>query len=198
MNILAVQSGIFGEHSNSTQLVNQVVSKLSTSDDSAHVTVRDLTSKALPYFDSHVAMALGTEEAQRTEAQKAVVALSDELINEVVQADVIVIGVPMYNFGVPAQMKSWFDYLARAGVTFKYTETGPVGLLKDKPVYVAAARGGMHAGQASDSQTPFVRTILGFLGLKDVRIAYAEGLAMGDDAKSDSFNKFDVEVAELV
>lgn len=197
MNLLTVQAGIFGEHSNSTHLVKQVVERLSQ-DQSVEVISRDLIAQPLPYFDAQVAMALQAEADQRTDEQNAVVALSDSLIQEIKAADAIVIGVPMYNFGVPAQLKTWIDYLARAGVTFEYTEQGPVGLLQDKPVYLAAARGGVHAGQVSDSQTPFLKTVLGFLGLHDVRFVYAEGLNMGEAAKSKSLEQFGVELAELI
>jgi len=106
-----------------------------------------------------------------------------------VQADAIVLGVPMYNFGVPSQLKAYFDQIARAGVTFKYTETGPVGLLEDKPVYVLAARGGLHKDQPTDSQTGFLKTILGFVGLQNVQIIYAEGLNMGDAAKAEALQQ---------
>jgi FMN-dependent NADH-azoreductase len=94
----------------------------------------------------------------------------------------------MYNFGVPSQLKAYFDQLARAGVTFKYTDKGPVGLLEDKPVYVLAARGGIHKGQYSDSQTAFIKTFFNFLGLEDVKFIYAEGLNMGDDVKDQAIN----------
>lgn len=196
MNVLVVKTGIFGEHSNSNKLAETWAAKVTDSKDATVVT-RDLTSDPLPYFDAQVATALNTAEEERDEAQKAIVALSDELIAEIKNADAIVVGVPMYNFGIPAQMKSWFDLLARAGVTFHYTENGPAGLLDDKPVYVAAARGGMHQGQVSDSQTAFLKTMFGFLGFKSVSIAYAEGLAMGDEAKAKSFSEFEERAAEL-
>lgn len=197
MNILAIQTGIFGEHSNSTVLVNQVVTKLTEQNDQAQVVVRDLAKTPLPYFDATVAMALNSSAEDRTDEQQAIIDLSDRLIAEIEAADAIVIGVPMYNFGVPAQMKSWIDYLARVGVTFKYTEQGPVGLLADKPLYIAAARGGVHKDQASDSQTPFLKTVFGFLGINDVRIAYAEGLNMGDEAKTQSLAQFETHFAEI-
>ncbi|WP_196159578.1 FMN-dependent NADH-azoreductase [Reinekea sp. G2M2-21] len=197
MKILSIQSGIFGDHSNSTQLVKQVVDKLSREAENVIVTERDLSTQPLPYFDAEVAMALNSDAPNRTAAQQKIVALSDLLIEEVKEADAIVLGLPMYNFGIPAQMKSWFDLLARAGVTFTYTEQGPKGLLADKPVYVVAARGGVHQGQPSDSQTPFIRTILGFIGLQDVRIVYVEGLNMGDSAKAESLSKFETELVEF-
>ena len=95
----------------------------------------------------------------------------------------IVIGVPMYNFGVPAQLKNWIDAIARAGVTFRYTEKGPEGLLKGKKVYVALTRGGKYRNTPADTQVPYLTTVLGFLGMTDVQFVYAEGLAMGPDAE---------------
>ncbi len=197
MKILAVQTGIFGENSNSTVLVKKVVDQLKAQHDVIEIITRDLTANPLPYFDAQVAMALNSEASSRTEEQQEIVELSNALIAEIEAADIIVLGVPMYNFGIPAQMKSWFDLLARAGKTFKYTEQGPVGLLADKPVYVAAARGGVHLGKMSDSQTPFIKTILGFLGLTDVRIVYAEGLNMGESAKATSLSQFQADIAQI-
>ncbi len=114
-------------------------------------------------------------------------ALDDVLIAEVKAADVIVLGVPMYNFGVPAQLKNWIDAIARAGVTFRYTEQGPVGLLAGRRVYVALARGGRYRETPADSQVPYLKTLLGFLGMTDVHFIYAEGLNMGPDAAAQGF-----------
>lgn len=196
MKILAIHAGLFGEHSNSTQLVNLLVEKLAEQQP-VEVKVRDLINQPLPYFDASVAMALNSSEEARTPEQQQVINLSDQLINEIKAADAIVVGAPMYNFGVPAQLKTWIDYLARVGVTFHYTEQGPVGLLADKPVHIVAARGGIHAGQPSDSQTPFLQTVFGFLGLNDVRVVYAEGLNMGEDAKKQSFQQFSAEISAI-
>ncbi|MEJ2045110.1 MAG: NAD(P)H-dependent oxidoreductase [Reinekea sp.] len=197
MKVFAVQTGIFGDHSNSNTLVNKIVSKLESKYEKVDVYSRDLSAKPLPYFDAQVAMALNTAAEDRNDAQQALADLSDTLIEEVKSADIIVLGVPMYNFGIPAQLKSWFDFIARAGATFKYTETGPVGLLADRPVYIAAARGGIHRDQTTDSQTAYLQTMLAFLGLQSVSIVYAEGLAMGDDAKAASLSQFEAEVEEL-
>ena len=198
MNVLAVKTGIFGEQSNSNALVNSTVAKLVAKYDDVDVVTRDLIAEPLPYYDAIAAQALRGGGDDLSEQQQALVALSDALVEEVKAADIIVIGVPMYNFGVPAQMKSWFDYLGRAGLTFSYTETGPVGLLADKPVYIAAARGGIHKDQLSDSQTAFLQTMLGFIGLSSVNIVYAEGLAMGDEAKAAAVEQFEAEIETLV
>ena len=110
-------------------------------------------------------------------------ALDDALIAEIQAADVVVLGVPMYNFGVPAQLKNWIDAISRAGVTFRYTEQGPEGLLKGKTVYVALTRGGKYRNTPADTQVPYLKTVFTFLGLTDVHFVYAEGLSMGFDAE---------------
>jgi len=125
------------------------------------------------------------------------VAYSDTLIDELKQADVIVIGLPMYNFGVPSQLKAYFDHIARAGVTFKYTEKGPVGLLTGKKVYVFAARGGLYAGTPLDTQTSYVRDFLRFLGMTDVEFVYAEGLAISPQSKETGLAKAVAEIGRL-
>jgi FMN-dependent NADH-azoreductase len=110
------------------------------------------------------------------------VALDDALIAEIQAADVVVLGVPMYNFGVSVQLKNWIDAIARAQVTFRYTATGPEGLLTGKKIYLAMARGGIYRDTANDSQAPYLKTMLGFLGMTDLQFVYAEGLAMGPEA----------------
>ena len=110
---------------------------------------------------------------------------------------VIVLGVPMYNFGIPVQLKTWLDAIARVGVTFRYTATDPEGLVKGKKVYVALARGGLYRDTPADSQVPYLKTILGFLGMTDVEFIYAEGLAMGADSVTEAFAQADAQMNEL-
>ena len=128
--------------------------------------------------------ALFTPADARTPAQHARVALDQALIDEVNAADVIVIGVPMVNFGITSQLKNWIDAIAKAGVTFKYTANGPVGLIEGKKVYAVLTRGGVYRDQPHDTQVPYLRQTLGFLGIKDVEFIYAEGLNMGPDAEA--------------
>ena len=135
---------------------------------------------------------------QRTAEQAARVALDDALIAQVQAVDVIVLGVPMYNFGVPVQLKTWIDAIARAGVTFRYTANGPEGLLKDKKVYVALARGGLYRDTSADSQVPYLKSVLAFLGMTDVEFIYAEGLAMGADSASKAFAEAAARIEEVV
>jgi FMN-dependent NADH-azoreductase len=133
----------------------------------------------------------------RTVAQNAVVAYSDNLIDELKQADVIVLGLPMYNFGVPSQLKAYFDHIARVGITFKYTDKGPVGLLTGKKAYVFAARGGLYVGTPMDTQTSYVRDFLRFLGIADVEFVYAEGLNISPQSKEAGLAKALAEIARL-
>ena len=111
------------------------------------------------------------------------------LIDELKTADHIVLGLPMYNFGIPSQLKSWIDHVARAGITFRYTENGPQGLLDDKPVTVLAARGGLYAGTENDTVTPYIKLFFGFIGMTDVNFVYAEGLNMGDETKEKAMSE---------
>ena len=122
---------------------------------------------------------------------------SDALIEELRNADTVVLGLPMYNFGIPSQLKAYFDHIARAGVTFRYTENGPVGLLTGKKVYVIATRGGKYAGTPRDSQTAYVRDFLAFIGITDVEFVYAEGLNMGADSKDAALANADTVIRHL-
>jgi FMN-dependent NADH-azoreductase len=120
----------------------------------------------------------------RNEEQEAIVGYSDLLIDELRRADAVVLGLPMYNFGVPSQLKAWFDHVARAGATFRYTEKGPVGLLGGKKLYVVSTRGGYYAGTPRDSETQHVRDFFALLGITEVEFVYAEGLAISDASRA--------------
>jgi FMN-dependent NADH-azoreductase len=195
MNILQINSSARRQAGNSTRLANTVTERLLARNPGATLTVRDLASTPHPVLDETALAALFTPVAERTAEQSARVALDDALIAEVQDADVLVLGVPMYNFTIPVQLKSWIDAIARAGVTFRYTENGPEGLLKGKKVYVALARGGRYRGTESDTQVPYLRTVLGFLGMTDVHFIYAEGLNMGGDAVQQGFAQAEQDLA---
>ena len=182
MNILQINSSARSSGSESTRLADAIVARLRASAPDATLIRRDLASAPHPIIDEATLQALFTPADQRSVEQAARVALDDALIADVQAADVLVLGVPMYNFGMTVQLKSWFDAIARAQVTFRYTETGPEGLLKNKKVYVALARGGMHRDSANDSQVPHLKTLLGFLGMTDVQFIYAEGMGYGPEA----------------
>lgn len=183
MNILQINSSARAENSYSTRLANALVERLSAIQPQAAVTVRDLGRMPHPMLDEAALQALFTPADQRTPEQAARVALDDALIAEIQAADVVVLGVPMYNFSVPAQLKNWIDAISRAGVTFRYTEQGPEGLLKGKKAYVVQTRGGIHRNMPTDSLTPYLKTFLGFIGITNVEFVYAEGLAMGPEGE---------------
>jgi FMN-dependent NADH-azoreductase len=196
MNILQINSSVRGADSESKRVANNIVAKLQAANPGARVTVRDLGASPHPVLDEAALGALFTPVEQRSPVQAARVALDDALIAEVQAADVVVIGAPMYNFGMPIQLKAWFDAIARAGVTFRYTETGPEGLLKNKKVYVATARGGIYPADA-DPQVPHIRMLLNFLGMSDSTFIYSAGLAMGPDAAARGQAEADAAVAAL-
>lgn len=186
--LLHIRSSIFGDSGQSSVLANDFITQWHLNHDKAEVITRDLISDPLPLLDAELVSALVSSAESRTEKQQSIVNLANRLLAEVRSADQILIGVPMYNFGIPVQMKAWFDLLARSGVTFKYTDQGPVGLLEDKPVVLIATRGGQYKDGGYDFQIPFVKQFLGFLGLKDVRTVYAEGLNMGEPTQAESLS----------
>jgi FMN-dependent NADH-azoreductase len=179
-NLLQINTSLFSAEGQSSRLAATFVEAWRTRHPEDRVVLRDLAAEPVPHLDAERFRAFGTPPAERSEAQRAAVAQSDALIAELEAADVIVLGLPMYNFGVPSTLKAYFDHVARAGVTFRYTADGPQGLLGGKKAYVLAARGGRYAGTPLDTQSDFVRQFLGFLGIRDVEFIYAEGLAMGD------------------
>ncbi|MCM5679704.1 FMN-dependent NADH-azoreductase [Schlegelella sp. S2-27] len=188
MNILQVNSSARVEGSQSARLTQRIVERLRAAHPDASVTLRDLASTPHPALDEAALQALFTDPAQRTAPQAARVALDDALIAEIQAADVVALGVPMYNFGISTQLKNWIDAISRARVTFRYTETGPQGLLTGKKVYVALTRGGRYRDTPADSQVPYLRTVLAFLGMTDVQFFYAEGLAMGPQAEREGLD----------
>jgi FMN-dependent NADH-azoreductase len=196
MNILQINSSLRGANSESSRVTGSIVAKLQAANPNATVTVRDLGAKPHPVLDEAALGALFTPPEQRTPEQAARVAQDDALIAEVQAADVVVIGAPMYNFGMPIQLKAWFDAIARAGVTFRYTESGPEGLLKNKKVFVATARGGIYPEDA-DPQVPHIRMLLNFLGMTDSTFVYSNGQSMGPDAAGKGQAEADAVVAAI-
>jgi FMN-dependent NADH-azoreductase len=189
MNILQINSSARADGSHSTRLASAVVDRLraaSPSPAAIALKVRDLGQTPHPELNEAALQALFTPAGQRTPEQSARVALDDALIAELQAADVVVLGVPMYNFGVPAALKNWIDAISRAKVTFQYTANGPEGLLKGKKVYVVLTRGGQYRTTPADTQVPYLRTVFAFLGMTDIEFIYAEGLALGADAEQHS------------
>lgn len=197
MKILQINASARSAGANSTRLADAVTARLLARHPEASVELRDLAAQPHPVLDEPALGALFTPAEQRTPKQAARVALDDALIAQVQAVDAIVLGVPMYNFGVPVQLKTWIDAIARAGVTFRYTANGPEGLLKGKKVYVALARGGLYRDTPADSQVPYLKNVLGFLGLTDIEFIYAEGLALGADSASKAFAEADEQLAAL-
>jgi FMN-dependent NADH-azoreductase len=200
MNILQIHSSARAEGSHSTRLARQIVERLQASlpePEQARITVRDLGRTPHPELNEAALQALFTPPEQRTPAQAARVALDDALIAELQAADVVVLGVPMYNFGVPAPLKNWIDAISRAKVTFQYTANGPEGLLKGKKVYVALTRGGQYRNTPADTQVPYLRMVLSFLGMTDIQFVYAEGLAMGPDAEQQALTSAQSQIDAL-
>lgn len=193
-NILIVNSSISGEQGQSNQLIENFLHALSTE---ANVTRLDLNQQQLPHLAMSEIGAWMTPASDRTAEQAEIAALSDTSIAQVQAADVILVGVPMYNFGVPSQLKAWFDRIARAGITFKYTETGPVGLLEDKPVVFFATRGGIYKDLPHDSQTPFLKAFFNFIGLKNLHFVYAEGLNMGAESAQAALSAAKAQIGDL-
>jgi len=193
--ILQLNASILSDNGQSSRLANEFVAAARKD---GKLIVRDLASDPVPHLDAERFSAFTTAKEKRTAQQEQVVAYSDKLIGELKEADVIVLGLPMYNFGVPSMLKAYFDHVARAGATFNYTATGPVGLLTGKKVYVFAARGGMYAGTPRDTQTAYVRDFFAFLGITDIEFVYAEGLAISETSRNAALAKARAEIERLV
>jgi len=196
--LLQIQASIFSNGGQSSRLAERFVSQWRAANPGAEVITRDLARDPVPHLTAERFQAFLAKPEERTLEQEADAAYSDTLIHELKRADVIVLGLPMYNFGLPSSLKAYFDHIARAGRTFSYTEKGPVGLLTGKKAYVFATRGGLYAGGALDTQTPYVRDFLRFLGINDVEFVYAEGLGMGDAAKNAALAKAENAIGSLI
>ncbi|MCK5932698.1 MAG: FMN-dependent NADH-azoreductase [Fulvimarina manganoxydans] len=183
--VLVLNSSVLSDASVSRQLVAETVSSLRNIEPSIRVIERDLAADPVPHFGPDAAVGVRGTETMNT-AQATARTLSDELLNEVREAGTLVIGAPMYNFGIPSTLKSWFDYILRPGIAFRYSDAGPEGLLKGKRAIVILSRGGLYSeGPAApmDSQQPHLRTLLGFVGITDVTFILAEKLGLGPEAR---------------
>ena len=198
MRILQITSSVRGAASHSTRLANEIVERLREASPGASVTLRDLAAAPHPALDEDTLGALFTPAQQRTAEQSARVALDDALITELQAADVLVLGVPMYNLGVPTQLKNWIDAVARAGVTFRYTASGPEGLVKGKKVFAVLSRGGVYRDTPADTQVPYLKTFFGLIGVTAIEFIYAEGLNMGPDAERDGLASARAQIEEAL
>jgi len=197
LKILQINASARPQGANSTRLADAVTARLLRQHPDAEVEVLDLAATPHPILDAPALAALITPAEQRSPEQAARVALDDARIAQVQAADHIVIGVPMYNFGVPVQLKAWIDAIARAGVTFRYTEQGPQGLITGKRVTLALARGGLYRDTPADSQVPYLKSVLGLLGMTHVDLIYAEKLNMGADAARAAFLEAQAQIEAL-
>lgn len=196
--VLRLTTSILGDNSVSTALMDSILEKIEHSGEPLEITERNFSATPIPHLDGEWLQALLTPETDRDEGQQAKASFSDGLIDELREADILLIGLPMYNFSVPSMLKAWIDHVARAGETFKYTEAGPVGLLRQKKAYLVTAMGGQYTAGEGDFLRPYIRHILGFLGITDITFITANGLAMGDEARAAGLAQAESEIAKAV
>ncbi|MBB2496206.1 FMN-dependent NADH-azoreductase [Aquipseudomonas ullengensis] len=198
MKLLHLDSSILGDASASRQLTRSLVQAWQAAEPTAQVSYRDLASDALGHLSAASLVAGGTPADLRDAAQKHEVELAEATLNEFLAADAIVIGAPMYNFSVPTQLKAWIDRVAVAGKTFAYDENGPKGLAGGKKVVIASTAGGIHAGQPSgQAHEQYLVQVLNFLGITDIEIVRAEGLAYGDEPRANALKSAQAQIGEL-
>ena len=198
-NVLVLTSSALRGASVSNQLVQDTLARLQTREPALKVTERNLGANPVPHLNANSATAL-RGDGPANEAQAAAQALSDTLIAELKAAETIVIGAPMYNFGIPSTLKAWFDYVLRPGITFRYTEAGPVGLLEGKRAIVIESRNGHYSDGAAkplDSQEPHLKTLLGFMGIKNLSFIRAEKIAFGPEARQLALDGARTQLAQL-
>ena len=198
MKLLHLDSSILGDASASRQLSRSVVEAWSAVTADVQVTYRDLASDALSHFSAATLVAAGTPAELRDAAQKHEAELAERTLEEFLAADAIVIGAPMYNFAIPSQLKTWIDRIAVAGKGFTYTESGPVGLAGGKTVVIASSAGGIHAGQPSgQAHEDYLVRMLNFVGIDDIEIVRAEGLAYGEEPRAEAMKGAAQRISEL-
>ncbi|GHA15522.1 FMN-dependent NADH-azoreductase [Oceanisphaera arctica] len=198
MKILQVNASARATDANSTRVANRIVERLLENNPDATVQVLDLATHPAPALDNEAITALFTPAEQRNAQQAARVEQSTALVQALQDADVLVLGVPMYNFGISGQLKNWIDNVVLNGVTFRYTEQGPQGLLQGKQAYIGFARGGIYRGTEADSQTPYLKTLLKFIGITDQHFIYAEGLNMGEQAAQTGFTQAEHDLGQAL
>lgn len=201
-SVLHIDSSPLGDHSVSRKLTAKVLAELKESHPDTQIVTRDLGTSPLPHLNGITVGAFFTPPDQRNEALNEALKQSDEVIDELFTADVIVIGAPMWNFGIPSSLKAWIDHIARVGRTFKYGASGPESLLpSSKKVIIVSSRGGIYSSgpmQVMDHQESYLKAILGFIGLHDVSIIRAEGVAMGEEAVKGAMHSAEVQLVEAI
>jgi len=194
--VLVLKSSILAGYSQSSQLADFYVEEAKAKGD--QVTVRDLAADPNPVLDGELVGALRPSDAPLSPRQQEALSLSDALIAELQAHDVVVIAAPMYNFNIPTQLKNYFDLVARAGVTFRYTEAGPEGLVKGKRAVILSSRGGIHKDTPTDLLTPYVKLFLGFIGITDVNFVFAEGIAYGPEVATKATEEAKTAIKQIV
>lgn len=195
--VLVIESSARQQGSVSRELTQQFIANWKAANPADQIQVRDVAANPLPHLDLALLGGWMTPAEQQSDAEKAALARSNELTEELLAADVLVLAAPMYNFAIPSTLKAWLDHVLRAGVTFKYTETGPQGLLTGKRAIVLTARGGIYAGSALDHQEPYLRQALAFIGIHDVQFIHAEGMNMGGEFVEKGLAQAKAKLAEL-
>jgi FMN-dependent NADH-azoreductase len=195
--LLQINASLAGANGQSSRLSQRFVADWQAKHPDGRVIARDLSSEPVPHLTAERFQAFLSRPDARTAEQRAVSEYSDTLIEELKAADTIVFAVPMYNFSVPSTLRAYFDHIARAGVTFRYTANGAEGLLKGKTAYVFITRGGIYA-DAADTQTPYLKQFLGFIGITDVKFVFAEGLGMGEETREKSISAAHDAIVELL
>jgi FMN-dependent NADH-azoreductase len=196
-NVLIIESSARQQDSFSRELTQQFISHWKTLYPADRLTIRDVAVNPVPHLDADLLGGWMKPEAQRNAAEQASLQRSNELTDELLAADVLVLAAPMYNFAIPSTLKAWLDHVLRAGLTFKYTDTGPQGLLTGKKAYVLTARGGIYAGSTADHQEPYLRQVLAFVGIHDVTFIHAEGMNLGGDFQEKGLNQAKARLSDV-
>lgn len=195
--VLIIESSARQQDSVSRQLTQTFIKQWQAAHPGDQISVRDLAVTPVPHLDINLLGGWMKPAGQRNEIEEASLQRSNELTDELLAADVLVMAAPMYNFAIPSTLKAWLDHVLRAGVTFKYTETGPQGLLNGKRAYVLTARGGIYAGSTADHQEPYLRQVMGFIGIHDVEFIHAEGMNLGGDFQEKGLNQANAKLAQV-
>lgn len=195
--ILQVNNSLFGDDGHSSRLADRFVSAWRRREPRARIIRRDVSESTVPHLTAGRFSAALTAPHERTPEQSTEAMIADTLVAELLESDILVLGVPTYNFNIPSTLKAWIDHVARAGTTFRYTESGPEGLLHGKKAYVFIASGGEYSGTEIDFVAPYLRHMLGFLGIEDVTFTRAEGLAMGEENTRRALEAADSRVLQL-
>ncbi|WAG80668.1 FMN-dependent NADH-azoreductase [Metapseudomonas furukawaii] len=195
--VLVIESSARQHGSVSRQLTQDFIAQWKAAHPMDEVVVRDLAAEPVPHLDADLLGGWMKPAEEQSAAEQAALSRSNLLTGEVLDADVLVLAAPMYNFAIPSTLKSWLDHVLRAGVTFTYTETGPKGLLTGKRAFVLTARGGIYAGGPLDHQEPYLRQALGFIGIHDVTFIHAEGLNMGNEFQEKGLASAKAQLAQV-